>query len=727
MNRRQVAVGLLVLAVVVGSGSALAVAGGVSTLGAAGGTAVETGDWGVASLGAADDETVTGNETSGGNETSRSDTNETATAGENETTAGNETVGDDETTTVDENETAETDGETVSAGAGRQLSTVVTVTGESVRESVSNASLTAQFRRANETERAELLATRLTTLQNRSEAVAAEYESLRAAYRADTLSTGEFAHRVALLHARAQTVTRDLARAERLSANVSRLELAAAGYDATVVERVRDRVAPVSGTAPGMLLGQFTVGGNATVRVSNGNGTGLSVAAERGRSREFEREPDENASLTVSGETALATARGALSPAPGNWTLAGSTVDTEDGLYEYAFRLSGTNESGEASVTVDGSSGVVVALEESVGDTGPPATVPGRGPPAGRGDGPPGDRGPGPPDDRGGGPPEGRGEGPPADRGAGADDDEADGDDLALVLAGGEPAANETVTVRLVGADGPVANATVTVDGTAAGQTDADGTADVRLPANGTTTIRATSGNETATLVVESGETDDDVVAGLNASGTVENGTVTVTVTYDDNPVAGVRASVDGQRVGTTGGDGRVSFAADPGTVTVDLRKGQFEARLSLSVDDDSVSVTNVSGSSDERDEGPGRGNGSENGNGNGAGNGNSDGNDDGSGAGNGSENGNGSGNGDDAGNGNGSGNGDDAGNGNGDDAGNGNGNGGNGASEGNGDGSESGPGNGDGSENGDDESGDDDDDEDTNARDSPGGELAIR
>ena len=69
----------------------------------------------------------------------------------------------------------------------------------------------------------------------------------------------------------------------------------------------------------------------------------------------------------------------------------------------------------------------------------------------------------------------------------------------------------------------------------------------------------------------------------LSVTGSVDNGTATVAVAYDGEPAPDVTVLVDGERVGETDADGRVSFGApEEDEFEVTLFKGAFEAELSF-------------------------------------------------------------------------------------------------------------------------------------------------
>ena len=166
--------------------------------------------------------------------------------------------------------TAADGGENVTAGVGRQLATTLTAAGESVRGDVSRATSTERFRRANESQRAELLADRAATLTDRAAAVDARLGDLTAAYRAGDLAAGEFAFQTALVAVRAEAVAADLTRLRRLAEDVSGLELAAAGYDGDRVSAALSTAESAAGPAATALRRQFTRGGDSRVTGAGG-------------------------------------------------------------------------------------------------------------------------------------------------------------------------------------------------------------------------------------------------------------------------------------------------------------------------------------------------------------------------------------------------------------------------------------------------------------------------
>ena len=126
----------------------------------------------------------------------------------------------------------------------------------------------------------------------------------------------------------------------------------------------------------------------------------------------------------------------------------------------------------------------------------------------------------------------------------------------------GETYPGETVTV-VASIDGvPMRHATVSVDGTVVGETNARGEYDLRLPDDGSERVRvAVERGDFA----ESGTIDVatlDVALESDALLTVPGQSVTARVTVDGEPAAGARVAVGSDRVGTTDATGRVEFNA---------------------------------------------------------------------------------------------------------------------------------------------------------------------
>lgn len=136
-----------------------------------------------------------------------------------------------------------------------------------------------------------------------------------------------------------------------------------------------------------------------------------------------------------------------------------------------------------------------------------------------------------------------------------------------------DPYPGETVTLEARLGGDPLSDATVAVDGTTVDRTDDDGTAAFAVPDDGTETIRVavTRGEFRAA------ETVDVLLLDVGLSGTglavVPGADATVAASLGGEPTADAAVSVDGERRGTTGSDGRsaVVLPTDPtAPVTVD-------------------------------------------------------------------------------------------------------------------------------------------------------------
>jgi hypothetical protein len=451
----------------------------------------------------------------------------------------------------------------VNVTVGQQLSTVISATSDDVQTAYEEATFEAEFENGNESERAAAVAERAAELGERAQAIREAYRNATAAHEAGTLSTSAYAQRLATLNARASNLLESARALRERAGNVSALELRAAGFDPAALDAAVERVQPVTGAGATAVYRRFVGETDGELELETRGGLSIEVERNDGeRSREVERPRDNRTGFSVNQSAALATARSALStPANGSWVLARASVHDHDGYYRFEFRLAGAPASGEAEVRVDGSSGDVFRVEEEIE----------------------------------------AGESEEGDRDEANETDERDADELALVVAEGTPAPNATVTVRVLRAGEPASGATVTLDGERVGTTDADGTIAVTLPADGAT-LRATAGDAEGELEFEfESESRDEVYRSLDVSAELDDGTVTVSVSYDGDPVANATVYADGERVGTTGGDGTVAFAAN---VTEDLEvtveKGEFEAELAYTVQDGDLVLSEGASAPDE-------------------------------------------------------------------------------------------------------------------------------
>ncbi len=147
----------------------------------------------------------------------------------------------------------------------------------------------------------------------------------------------------------------------------------------------------------------------------------------------------------------------------------------------------------------------------------------------------------------------------------------------------GEPLPGETVTV-VAGVEGvPMRDAAVAVDGERVGRTDATGRYELRIPDDGTErlTVAVARGDFSGSTTVR---VQRLAVAVVPSSLLPVPGTrAAVRATAAGEPVAGAAVTVDGRRLGTTDGDGRVRFRlpADPGA-TVRVRADGRTATTTL-------------------------------------------------------------------------------------------------------------------------------------------------
>ncbi|QWC19363.1 DUF4198 domain-containing protein [Halorubrum sp. 2020YC2] len=464
-----------------------------------------------------------------------------ATDDENTTSDGTATDGDGSNATAD----AANGGDGASrATVGQQLATVIAVTDDEVSGDVAASSLDGALEDANESERAALLAERSATLRERADEIVTDQREARVAYEDGEITRGEFAQRLAVLAGQARTVDRGFERVADGAGDTSGIELRAAGYDRGANADARERLTRVTGTGASALLAQYTGERDGEFSLEVDGGVSIEVESDDGeRSREIERDQPGDGSFNVTQSEALTAATAQLSTdADGEWTLRSADRD-EDGYYEFEFTFFGPETTGEAEVSVDGQTGEVFEFEEQT-------------------------------------------EPREAD-----DDDDADEVPLSVSVANGTADPGATVTLRVTAAGEPVEGATVELNDRDAGTTDADGRVTVTLPDDDGVDIEVEDGDREGELELAlrsdaEDDRDDDLGDRLSVDGSVENGTVDVSVTYDGEGVEGVSVSVDGESVGTTDADGTLSFdaPADADEFEVALVKGAFEADLEFEV-----------------------------------------------------------------------------------------------------------------------------------------------
>ncbi len=359
----------------------------------------------------------------------------------------------------------------VNVTVGPQLSTIVSVSSDEVQTEFENTIFEISFKNASEEAQAEAIADRMDELGDRAESIREGYEEATEEYEDDELTRSNYAQRLAVLNARATNIINSYGQIQQRAANVSTLELEAAGVNQTALNKSVTNLSSVTGTGTRALLEQFIGESEGEIKLDTDNGLSIEVENEDGeRSREIERPRDDENTLTMGQTTALETARGGLS-GDGNWTLTDSEIDEDDGVYEFEFILRDVSGmTGEAEVSVDGSSGEIFALEEEIE------------PRDNEDDG----------DDRGVGEP---------------DDDDRE---LAIAVVDGTPGPNETITIQVLANDKPVESATVTLNDRVVGTTDADGRITVTLPSAGDVELTAQTDDAESELEFEFEDDEQD-------------------------------------------------------------------------------------------------------------------------------------------------------------------------------------------------------------------------
>lgn len=439
----------------------------------------------------------------------------------------------------------------VNVSVGPQLSTVIGVSSDEVQTEIENTAFELSVQDASEAARAQAIATRAEQLRDRAVAIREDYDEATAAYTNGDLTRSAYAQRLATLNARAIHLLDSYERLQQRAATVSALELRAAGADLATLEQAVERLRPLTGTGTAALRSRFTGESDGEIELETANGLSIEVEHEDGeRSRELERPRDADNTISVRQAVALETARGALSaPETGRWVVTRSRIAADDGAFMFAFRLrNASGLTGEAEVSVDGSTGEVFALEEAIA---------------------------------------------PRD----ADDSEAadvgdDGDrELALVIDAGTPAPNATITVRVLANGAPVEGVPVSLNDRVVGTTDAEGRITVSLPAAGEVELTAQTDDSEGELEFDLGdaETTDAVAEALTVTATLDGSTVTTTIRYDGAGVEDATVAANGRAVGTTGADGTVTFTIDTSDteeLDLEITKGAFEAERTYLIED---------------------------------------------------------------------------------------------------------------------------------------------
>ncbi|MFC7019690.1 MULTISPECIES: DUF7096 domain-containing protein [Haloarcula] len=460
---------------------------------------------------------------------------------------------------------------TVNVTTGQQLSTVLSATSDDVQSEVDETEFEVEYENRSDERRAEVVAERGTRLSERADAIRDDYENATEAYEAGELTRSEYAQRIATLNARAENLAESHDRLQDRLGDVSKLELRAAGFNQTELRAAVADLDSVRGAGAAALLQRFTGTSEGEIELETTGGLTIEVEGEEGEfSREITRPTDDDTSLTASQADALDTARSALSTQAGaTWRLQRASVHEDSGYYEFEFGFRTANRTGEAEIRVDGSSGEVFRVEEEIEPSEEA---------------------------------EEREEEREEDERE-EDDEREDGEDreLALVVADGAIAASETITVQALEDGQPAANVSVSLNGESVGTTDSDGLVSVTLPAGGDVELTAGEGE----LEFELGEDEGEVYRNLRADTALADGTVTVTLTYQDRGVADAVVYANDRQVGTTDSDGTVAFDVPSGTEELDVEivKGEFEAEFEYELRNGSLVLTDGADGEVERED----------------------------------------------------------------------------------------------------------------------------
>jgi hypothetical protein len=434
-------------------------------------------------------------------------------------------------------QTGEQRTESVDIEVGQQLSTVASATTDEVRSEADQAGFEQRFNETSSTERAEAIAQRADELETTATELRAEYDELTESYRNGEIDGSTFAQRIASLTTKANAVEGNTQQLADYAAQLPDAEQRAFDITEDDFDRITDPVSPISTRTTSAILAQYTAESAGEIEIERENGIALEVTSEDGeQSRQFERPRDGSGSYELNQSEALSIATDALSEQDGEWVLTSASAD--DGAYEFEFELHGAGE-GEAEVAVDGETGTMFELEESLE----------------------------------------------------AGDDDEDDERLAIRVTDGEPAPGEEVTLTVTASGEPVSDATVELDEETVGTTGENGTITVTLPADEEAKIEVTAGEREGELEFEF--EDEDEEGELGATADIDNGTVTVSVLLDGEPVEGASVVANEEPVGLTGEDGTASFSLPAGEeLEIDIEYQDLEAELEyeLEAEDDEES-----------------------------------------------------------------------------------------------------------------------------------------
>lgn len=264
---------------------------------------------------------------------------------------------------VQDNRTDHNASTSLNVTVGAQLSTVIETQARDVHTDVEDTGFTVAYERGD---RESAVADRFDELRERAAEVRANYDDLEAASEAGDVTRREYARRLASLHDEAEQLRQSLRRVRFRANDLSTAARADAGLDDEALSEISEDLEAVAGTGHRALLARYTGHGNGHFEFDLDAGIRIEATNDEGEGiRSIRRSGDDSRELTVGRTAALETAREALSPER-NWTLEGDRLDEINGKYHFEFELRTDDAAGGADVSVDGSSGEVVDLEEGV-------------------------------------------------------------------------------------------------------------------------------------------------------------------------------------------------------------------------------------------------------------------------------------------------------------------------------------------------------------------------
>ncbi|MFC6797466.1 hypothetical protein [Haladaptatus sp. DYSN1] len=430
----------------------------------------------------------------------------------------------------------------VSVTVGAQLSTMMSTTGENLQSSYEDDAFERQVESSDDTKKAKLVANRIQRLERQASQIRARYDRVTAQYEDYELTRNQYAQRLAVLNTRAENCLESLAQAEQRLDQLSDLELSAGGVNKSAIAAARIHLEPITGPGATALKQRFLGANDAQVTLETDNGLSINVDKDESeRSRTIKRPRDDDNSIAVNQGEALKSARAVLQGQKLGWTLMNARVNRDRGFYEFRFDYEMNGITGDAAVYVDGSSGNVFAIDEEF-----------------------------------------------SGRNASSNQTN-ETDELAVIVAEGTPAPDEQVTIQALSNGKAAPGVTISVNGNDVGKTNSNGQVAVSLP-SGDVNITGVRGQATGHLEFEFDSAADapqtGALRGMDATATLDNGTATVTVTYEDEPVRNALVFAEGDRVGRTDKNGVVTFQTDvTDTLLVEVAKGEFGAAFTFVID----------------------------------------------------------------------------------------------------------------------------------------------